>query len=165
MAYKIISIVALFSLSAYAFSPNEVVPAEQTKRNLYVSDSTISGGDVKLSSVRWAKNPAGYERLVLDLGSDGAGWEAKTPPYFQVGHDSRTSSISLSIRGVSQRGVNTETLLEAIAKSALLSSAYIAPGIEGDLAALEFRTRAPVRIESFYLVNPPRIVVDVRAKN
>lgn len=169
-AKKFLTILALFPISTLAFSPSEVVPAEQTKRNLYVSDSTISGGDslanpVRLSAFRWAKNPAGYERLVLDLSSDGAGWESKTPPYFQVGHDSRSSSISVSIRGVSQRSVSSDELHQSIAKSSLLSEAYIAPGIEGDLAALEFRTRAPVRIESFYLVNPPRIVIDVRAKN
>ena len=37
-------------------------------------------------------------------------------------------------------------------------------GLEGDLAAMEFRTRAPVDVESFYLVSPPRIVIDIRAK-
>lgn len=159
----------LFPLAAGAFSPNEVIVAEQVKRNVYVSDSMIYGGDalanpVNLSAVRWAKNPAGYERLVIDLSGEGSGWETKVPPYFQVGHDSRSGAISLSIRGVSRRDLNGTTLSRAVAKSSLISQAYLAPGLEGDLAALEFRTRSPVDVESFYLVNPPRIVIDVRNK-
>lgn len=158
-----------FSPSAFAIAPNEVVPAEQVKRNVYVSDAMISGGDaladpMNLAGVRWAKNPAGYERIVVDLAGEGAGWQAKTPPYFQVGQDSRANSINLSIRGVSRRDLNNPALERAVAKSSLISQAYLAPGLEGDLAAMEFHTRAPVDVESFYLVNPPRIVIDVRAK-
>ena len=157
------------SNSARAFSPSEVIPAEQVKRNVYVSDSVISGGDalanpVNLTGVRWAKNPAGYERVVVDLSGEGSGWETKVPPYFQVGHDSHASAINLSIRGVTQRNVSAKALGKAIARSSLISQAYLAPSVEGDLAALEFKTRAPVDMESFYLVNPPRIVIDVRAK-
>lgn len=154
---------------AYAFSPNEVISAEQVKRNVYVSDSVISGGDaladpVNLAGIRWAKNPAGYERIVVDLKGDGAGWESKVPPYFQVGHDTRAARINLSIRGVSQRNVTNSVLEKSVSRSTLISSAYLAPGLEGDLAAVELQTRAPVDIESFYLLNPPRIVIDVRAK-
>lgn len=158
-----------FSAQALALASGEVVSAEATKRNVYVSDGMIAGGDalanpVSLSSVRWAKNPAGYERIVVDLQGEGAGWESKVPPYFQVGHDSRSSSVNLSIRGVSARHLNNQALTRALGRSALVSQAYLAPGLEGDLAALEFRTRAPVDVESFYLLNPPRIVIDVRSK-
>lgn len=159
----------LGSAPASAFSPSEVIPAEPVKRNVYVSDAVISGGDalanpVNLNGVRWAKNPAGYERVVVDLAGEGSGWETKVPPYFQVGHDSRASAINVSIRGVSQRNVSASALSKALSRSTLLSQAYLAPSVEGDLAALELKTRAPVDVESFYLVNPPRIVIDVRAK-
>lgn len=164
-----VAFLSSFSLSALALSPSEVVPADQVKRNAYVSDAVVSGGDalanpVILTGVRWAKNPAGYERLVVDLTGEGSGWETKTPPYFQVGHDSRANAINVSVRGVSERVINNSALEKAVAKSSMISQAYLAPGVEGDLAALEFKTRAPVDIESFYLVNPPRIVIDVRAK-
>ncbi|HEY8279243.1 MAG TPA: hypothetical protein VIH99_06455 [Bdellovibrionota bacterium] len=161
--------VFLFPYLASAFSPSEVIPAEQVKRNVYVSDSVISGGDAQanaviLSGVRWAKNPAGYERLVVDLAGEGSGWESKAPPYFQVGHDSHANAINLSIHGVSQRAVSGSNVTKAVSRSSLIAQAYMAPSYEGDLAALEFKTRAPVDVESFYLVNPPRIVIDVRAK-
>jgi hypothetical protein len=157
------------SIQSHAFAPSDVISAEQVKRNVYISDSLISGGDplanpVNLSGVRWAKNPAGYERIVVDLMGEGPGWETKVPPYFQVGHDSQSSSINLSIRGVSSRAVSSKNMEKAISKSSLVSQAYLAPEIEGDLAAMEFKTRAPVDVESFFLVNPPRIVIDVRAK-
>lgn len=158
-----------FCVPAFGFSPNEVINAEPVKRNVYVSDSLISGGDaladpVSLSSVRWAKNPASYEQIVVDLKGEGNGWQTKAPPYFQVGHDSRLSNINLSIRGISRRDVSNRGLTQSLARSALISQVYLAPGIEGDLAALEFKTRAPVDVESFYLMNPPRIVIDVRSK-
>jgi len=163
------SILFFSTTSVWAFSPNESISAAQVKRNVYVSDSVISGGDalanpVILNGVRWAKNPAGYERLVVDLAGEGSGWETKIPPYFQVGHDSRASAINVSIRGVSQRNVSSGALEKSISRSSLIAQAYLAPNLEGDLAALEFKTRAPVDVESFYLVNPPRIVIDVRAK-
>lgn len=166
---KILLLLPLLSVNALAFAPNEVLTAEQVKRNVYISDSMICGGDalanpVNLSSVRWAKNPGGYERIVVDLSGEGSGWETKTPPYFQVGHDSQMSAINLSIRGVSRRDLSASSLAKAMAKSSLISQAYLAPEVEGDLAAIEFKTRASVDMESFYLVNPPRIVIDVRAK-
>ncbi len=164
-----LAVLSLLPLSSFAFNKSEYVPAEQVKRNVYVSDAVVSGGDalanpVNLTGVRWAKNPAGYERVVVDLSGEGSGWETKIPPYFQVGHDSRSSAINISIRGVSDRTVNNSRLEKSIARSSLISQAYLAPSVEGDLAALEFKTRAPVDVESFYLVNPPRIVIDVRAK-
>lgn len=167
MMLKILLLIPFFN--AYAFSPNEVIVAEQVKRSVYVSDSMICGGDalanpVNLTSIRWAKNPGGYERIVVDLSGEGAGWETKTPPYFQVGHDSHTGSINLSIRGVSKRDLSAIALTKAMGKSSLVAQSYIAPSVEGDLAAIEFRTRTSVDVESFYLVNPPRIVIDVRAK-
>lgn len=152
-----------------AFSPSEAIPAEPVKRNVYASDVVVSGGDaladpVSLAGVRWAKNPAGYERVVVDLAGEGGGWESKAPPYFQVGHDSRSGTIDLSIRGVSRRALTGAALSKAMARSSLIAQAYLAPGLEGDLASLELKTRAPVDLESFYLLNPPRIVIDVRAK-
>ena len=162
-------ILTSYSVPALALVPGEVVPAEAVKRNVYVSDSVVSGGDalanpVNLTGVRWAKNPAGYERVVVDLAGEGSGWETKVPPYFQVGHDSRSSAINVSIRGVSSREVSNSLLEKTVSRSSLISSAYLAPSLEGDLAAIELKTRAPVDVESFYLVNPPRIVIDVRAK-
>ena len=148
----------------------KVLSAEGVKRNVYLSDAVFSGGDsqadpVHLSGFRWANNPAGYERIVIDLVGDGSGWEKKAPPYFQVSFDEKTSSIQLSVRGVSERLVSTSTATKSVAKSSLLSQVYITPPVEGDLATMEVKTRAPVELESFYLVSPPRIVVDVRAKN
>jgi hypothetical protein len=155
--------------SSLARGSNDVVTAGAAKRNVYVSDSIINGGDalanpMNLSAVRWAKNPAGYERLVIDLAGEGHDWAKKTPPYFQVGHDSRTSSVSVSIHGISRRDVSSASINKALTKSALISKAYLAPGVEGDLATIEFQVRAPVDVEAFYLVGPPRIVVDVRSK-
>ncbi len=152
-----------------AFAPADVIAAAKTKRNVYVSDSVFWGGDalanpMSLTGVRWAPNQ-GFERLVIDLGGEGQGWEAKLPPYFQVGVSSSRNVITVSIKGITERKLSEDGLTRAFKKSSVIQNAYLAPPLEGDLAALEFSVRKPVDVESFYLVNPPRIVIDVRAHN
>ena len=169
MKMKFYYLIVLFSfLSLTAFSPNEVLVAEKTKRNIYSSSSITWGGDalanpVVLSSIRWAPNQ-GFERIVVDLAGEGPGWETKTPPYFQVGLEPESHKIILSIRGVAKRQLNQEKLSQSLARSSLIKSAYLAPGLEGDLATIEWRTAKAVEVESFYLVNPPRIILDVKNK-
>lgn len=165
----IITLLTLPLSAQAAFGPGDVVAATKAKRNAYVTNSVFWGGDalanpMSLVNVRWAPNQ-GYERLVIDLGGEGSGWEAKLPPYFQVGVSSLNNSISVSIKGVTERKVSEDALMRALQKSSLIQSAYLAPPLEGDLAALEFSVRKPVDVESFYLVSPPRIVIDVRARN
>ncbi|MCO5144292.1 MAG: hypothetical protein M9962_14485 [Oligoflexia bacterium] len=162
----------LFALSyqTHAFNPRTVIGAEAKKRNLYLSNSIITGGDalanpVNLTGVRWAKNPGGFERIVIDLRGEGKGWETQTPPYFQVGHNEQLNSISVSIRGVTDRKISKSMISRSIAKSTMIADANLSPNFEGDLASLEFRTRENVDIEAFYLLSPPRIVVDVREKH
>ncbi len=85
--------------------------------------------------------------------------------FVQVSYDEKTSAIQVSVRGISERLISNSSATKSVAKSSLLSQVYIAPAVEGDLATMEVKTRTPVELESFYLVSPPRIVVDVRAKN
>ncbi|NUM88919.1 MAG: hypothetical protein HUU37_06930 [Bdellovibrionales bacterium] len=154
--------------AAAAFAPSDVLAAAKAKKSVYFSDTVFWGGDaladpVNLAGVRWAPNQ-GFERIVVDLGSAG-GSDGKLPPYFQVGVSSARQAITVSIKGITERGTTNEKLSGVLRKSALIQSAYIAPPVEGDLAALEFTTKGTVDVESFYLVDPPRIVIDVRAKN
>ena len=170
MTASILLLMLLVPLESFAFSPKEVLSAEQVKRNIYVSDTTVYGGDalanpVTLAGVRWARNPQGFERIVIDLSGEGSGWESKTPPYFHVGTDSRSHSISVNIRGVSGRKISSEQIHKSLTRSSLIVSAYLAPDLEGDLASLEFRVKEPVELETFYLVSPPRIVVDLKTKH
>lgn len=162
---------SLFSplMASAALEGTDVMAATKVKRNVYMADITVTGGDalanpVTLSAVRWADNKI-FERIVVDLSGEGSGWETKIPPYFIVGASSREHKISLSIRGVAARKLTQDTLAKALSKSRVVSSSYLGPGLEGDLASLEFLTHGPAEIESFYLTSPPRIVIDVRAKH
>ncbi len=160
----------LSTLSAFAeFSPGQVIAAGKVKRNVYVNNTIIAGGDalanpVNLASVRWAANK-GFERIVIDLSGEGNDWESKVPPYFQVAVSSNEQKLGVSIRGVSSRQVDKANLAQSFRKSSLIKQSYIAPALEGDLAAMEFNTRGPVDAEAFYLVSPPRIVIDVRPQH
>lgn len=156
----------LVSNAVAAFSTDAVM-AGNVKRNQYQNDALIWGGDalanpVVLDNIRWAPN-SGFERIVVDLSGEGAGWETKVPPYFQVGMDSGTKKIQVSIRGVSRRNLGGEKLSKSLSRSSLVASTYLAPAIEGDLASFEVQLKKAAAVEAFYLVNPPRIIVDIRA--
>ncbi len=157
------------SASFAAPSPSDVAVAGKSKRNAYFSNATLWGGDslanpVVLSNIRWAPNQ-GFERIVIDLAGEGPGWEAKTPPYFQVGVDGHENKILVNIRGVSKRQVSAEKIAHSFSKSSLIKSGYLAPGLEGDLASIELQSTKAVEVESFYLVSPPRIILDVKEKH
>jgi len=164
----LLSVSLLLPLYANAFSPDTVYAAEKIKKNHYISNGIITGGDalanpVNLASIRWAPN-AGFERIVIDLSGEGSGWESKVPPYFQVGLEGQKNKITVSVRGISKRNLSQESLTKSIARSNTFSKAYLAPAYEGDLASIEFETNKVVEVEPFYLVNPPRIILDVRSK-
>lgn len=170
LALALSAFTILFSYpSIAAISSADIVAAGKAKKNLYFSNATLWGGDslanpVVLANLRWAPNQ-GFERIVVDLAGEGPGWEAKTPPYFQVGVDGKENKILINIRGVSKRQVSTEKISRSISRSSLIKSGYLAPGLEGDLASIELQSAKAVEVESFYLVSPPRIILDVKEKH
>lgn len=144
------------------------MPASKGKHNQYITDGIIRGGDplshpTTLDKVRWGKK-WGYERIVFDLKSNGMEWKQKVPPYFQVGVNPFQGKIQVGIRYIDFRNITQEMLNSSISKSNLIKEAYIAPKLEGSLASLEFTVTTPVKVETFYLLNPPRIILDVQAK-
>jgi hypothetical protein len=160
--------VLLFGLAQAqaAIAPADAIMASSVKRNQYHSQGIIWGGDalanpMVLENIRWAPN-GNFERIVVDLTGDGSGWETKIPPYFQVGIS--PSKILVSLRGISRRALTGEKLAKSLARSSLIVSTYMAPALEGDLASFEIQTRKPVSVESFYLVNPPRLIMDLRGE-
>lgn len=164
-----LSIALLYPILSLAeFSPHEVMPAAKGKQDIYVMDAIIRGGDPLASSstlanVRWAKKPD-YERIVFDIEGTGTEWQSRTPPYFQVGLNPQKGKISLDIRNVGERRIQQSDLKRAVSRSAFLKDAYLAPKLQGELASLDFTTKTAVDVEAFYLVNPPRIILDIRAK-
>jgi hypothetical protein len=163
-------IIAMFlAISALAeFSPHEVIPASKGKQEVYVMDAIIRGGDpmavpVSLANIRWARKQD-FERVVFDIEGNGIGWESRIPPYFQVGLNPNKGRLSLDIKGINNRRIVQADIERVLAKSALVKRAYFAPKLQGELASLELTTKSTVDVEAFYLLNPPRIVLDLRAK-
>ncbi len=156
------------SLEAAPFNSKSVMPASKGKHNQYISDGIIRGGDplshpTTLDKVRWGKK-WGYERIVFDLKNKGIEWEQKVPPYFQVGVNPFHGKVQIGIHYIDFRNVSQSALNKSIAKSNLIKSVYLAPKLEGSLASLEFTVSTPVKVETFYLLNPPRIVLDMQTK-
>lgn len=149
-------------------TPGEAIVATNVKRGQYQHDAVFWGGDalanpMALEGVRWAPN-SGFERIVIDLAGEGSGWETKVPPYFQVGFSSKDKKVLVSIRGISRRGLTSEKLAKSLARSPIVASTYLAPAIEGDLASFEIQLSKAAALEAFYLVSPPRIILDIRAE-
>ena len=165
----ILSVLMFNPLQAAAkFSPAMVKAAEKGKRNRYLGDGIVRGGDplahpTTLADIRWAKR-MGYERIVFDFRGQGSNWEQKLPPYFQVGLDPIKGRINVGVHNVTGAEVNQSQLEKTFTRSGLVKAAYIAPQIEGDLAVLDLKVTVPVNVETFYLVNPPRLILDIRAK-
>lgn len=150
------------------FSPHEVMAAQQSKQEIYVMDAIVRGGDptaksASLTNLRWAKKQ-GYERIVLDLAGEGANWQKSSLPYFQVGLNPQAQKVSVDIRGVINRKLTQENATRALRRSAYVKEVYLAPPLQGDLLSLEMKTKQTVDVEAFYLVGPPRIILDIRAK-
>lgn len=164
----------LIALAVFALSTSTVwaavaepIAVSNVKKNQYQRDAVLWGGDalanpMVLDNIRWAPNK-GFERVVIDLSGEGSGWESKTPPYFQVGISSNERKVLVSIRGIAQRKLTAEKLAKSLSRSPLVASTYMAPAVEGDLASFEVQLKKPAQVEAFYLVNPPRIIMDIRA--
>jgi len=171
MMIKILALLFIFQPFAQAAinGPALTFLASNVKRNQYHSNAVIWGGDalanpMALENVRWAPN-TGFERIVIDLAGETSNWESKIPPYFQIGLSDKERKILVSVRSISRRGLSSEKLSKSLARSSLVASTYLAPSLEGDLASFEIKTHKAVAVEAFYLVNPPRIILDIRAAN
>lgn len=159
-------LILISSLASANISATEVHTAVIGSSSNFIKNGTFRGGDslanpVALSGVRWAQQK-GFERVVIDLEGDGRNWEDRVPPYFQIGVDE--TNVDVNIRGISQQKLNKASLSYVIRKSALIRNIYVAPDIQGDLASIRFNLKNRAEVKSFYLVRPPRIILDIRAQ-
>ena len=146
-------------------SPAPVIAANKTKQNAYLNDVTVYGGNanaplMSVNSIRRAKNK-GFERIVVDLNSPDSQNEL---PYFQVALASDQNKIILGIRGIQGNRLKQNVLNQRFARSAIIASSYLVPVNEDGLFSLELDLRKQASVETFYLTNPPRIILDIETK-
>jgi len=152
----------LLNPNAFAqFDEGAFKQALKLKKNLYVSEGSISGGDrtqsdFKVVSVRIAANPAGYDRLVIDLAN------AKRPPFFMVQNDPTTHRIVVTLYGKAKLDFSSQTSIQSAKKTKSIKNLEFIPLVEADRWMFSVQVQGSVKSEVFELSDPARIIIDLK---
>ena len=81
--------------------------ALKVKKDVYITEGAFTGGDrlssdFHITNIRMAPNPAGYDRIVIDLtGNDqGEKSELARPPFYLVSVNRVTKEINVTLYGL-----------------------------------------------------------------
>ncbi|MBC7692727.1 MAG: hypothetical protein H7222_13275 [Methylotenera sp.] len=155
---------------AQTLQADEVHTAEGKKSQIYVQEGLFVGGDraidrVVIKDIRRAANPAGYDRIVIDLEGNRNGEPAavQRPPYFQVAVKADQRRINFSIWGNPQLQFDSRKVVAAFKKSAVVERVDLYPKMEEDFWTFSVLLKADSPVEVFELTQPVRIIVDVRS--
>lgn len=168
--------VAAMSWASGAFAsvptlrPEIVHTADSRKRDQYVKDGIIVGGDRTLDDVivmdiRRAKNPS-YERIVLDIQAnrDGDAAAVSRPPYYQVAMSPDLQRLTVTVWGKPKLAFNSKRVLSSFKKSELIRKVELYPLLEKDrwTFSIELSGKPGGRgVEVFELSNPVRVILDI----
>ncbi|MBU6153879.1 MAG: hypothetical protein KGP28_06215 [Bdellovibrionales bacterium] len=151
----------LFTQAHAQFDEGSFRQALKLKKNLYITEGSISGGDrtqsnFKVASVRIAANPAGYDRVVIDLA------ESKRPPFFMVQNDPGTHRVLVTLYGKAKLDFSSQTAIQAARKTKSIKNLDFIPLVESDRWMFSMECQAGVKSEVFELTDPSRIIIDLK---
>lgn len=160
----IVLLLALFviPLSARAqFDEAAFRQALRVKRNVYLQEGAVSGGDrlssdVKISNVRIASNPAGYDRVVVDFS------KLDRPPFFLVENDPGNRRVMVTLYGKVKADFSSQSAIQAARKTRTLSSIDFLPQVEADRYSFALSSKNPMKSEVFELTAPARLIIDLK---
>ncbi len=135
--------------------------ALKVKRNVYLPEGAFSGGDrlisdVKISGVRIAANPAGYDRVVVDFS------KSDRPPFFLVENDPSNQRVTVTVYGRIKTDFSTQTAIQAARKTRTLSAVEFLPQVESDRWMFTLNSKNPMKTEVFELSSPARLIIDLK---
>jgi hypothetical protein len=151
--------------------PEKVFTADAKKTKFYIRDGLITGGDravndVVIKDIRRGKNPAGFERIVIDLegNRNGEPMAIPRPPYYQISVTPDERRLVFSVWGNPKLGFDSRKVAAAFKSSSVIEGVQLFPRLEDDvwMFVLEMRHEHPVEV--FELANPVRIILDIRNK-
>lgn len=159
-----------FVLRAHAqFDEAGFRQALKIKKNIYLSDGSFSGGDrnssdFRVTNVRVAANPAGYDRLVIDFAGNEGGEKSNLirPPFFMVESDGGNKRVSVTVYGKTKLDFSTQTSIQAAKKTKNISKLEFIPIVDEDRWIFSIHTQTPVKAEVFELSGPARIIIDLK---
>ena len=159
-----LGLVALLVSSSPAraqFDESAFRQALKVKRNVYLAEGAFSGGDrlisdVKVSGVRIASNPAGYDRVVVDFS------KSERAPFFLVENDPSNQRVTVTVYGKVKTDFSTQSAIQAARKTRTLSSVEFLPSVESDRWMFTLSSKNPMKTEVFELTSPARLIIDLK---
>ncbi len=162
----------LTAVPAHAeLKPDKVFTADGKKTKFYLRDGMITGGDraideVVVKDIRRGSNPAGFERIVIDLEGTRAGEPTAIPrpPYYQVSVTPDEKRLVFSLWGNPKLSFDSKRVVAEFKKSKVVDSIELFPRLEEHVwtFAMDMKKQHPVEV--FELTNPVRIILDVKTK-
>lgn len=173
MKAKLITLTLFSSLifqAAHAqFDETAFKQALKVKKNVYLSEGTFSGGDrmssdFRITNVRVAANPAGYDRLVVDLlGNEGAmKTSLSRPPFYMVENDPGNKRVLVTVFGRAKLDFSSQASIQSAKKTKHVSKLEFLPIVDADRWIFTIHTQTPVKAEVFELTEPARIIIDLK---
>jgi len=151
--------------------PEKIRTADGKKTQSYLQDGMVVGGDRAISDaivrdIRRAANPAGFERIVVDLqgSSNGEIVAIPRPPFFQTAINADEKRIIITIYGHPKLSFDAKKVLAAFSKSPVVSSVLFYPVLEEDAWTFVLELKEAFPVEVFELTHPVRIILDVKRK-
>jgi hypothetical protein len=143
------------------FDEGSFKQALKLKKNLYIAEGSITGGDrsqsdFTVSSVRIAANPAGYDRLVIDLA------HTKNAPFFMIQNDPGTRRIVVTLYGKPKLDFSSQSAIQAAKKTKTIKKLDFIPLVESDRWMFSIESQTGVKSEVFELNDPSRIIIDLK---
>ena len=135
--------------------------ALKLKKNVYLAEGAFSGGDratsnFKVSNIRVAANPGGFDRVVVDFQN------SSRAPFFMVQNDPTTRRVTVTIYGKVKLDFSMRTASQSAKKSKWIQSLEFIPLVEEDRFIFYAQTQKPVKTEVFELTGPARIIIDLK---
>lgn len=143
--------------------------ALKLKKDFYLGEGAFTGGDrtssdFTVTNVRVAANPAGFDRVVIDLSGNQLGEKSQLsrPPFYLVEIDPADKRILVTLYGKPKLDFSTMSSAQSVKKSKLISSLEFTPMANKDRWTWVIHTRQTVKAEVFELTSPARIIIDLK---
>ncbi len=143
--------------------------ALKLKKDFYLSEGAFTGGDrtssdFTVSNVRVASNPAGFDRVVIDLSGNQLGEKSplSRPPFYLVEVDPSDKRVMVTLYGKPKLDFSTMSSIQSAKKTKLISNLEFTPIANKDRWTWAIHTRHVAKAEVFELTSPARIIIDLK---
>jgi hypothetical protein len=168
IALTLVSMICGFSAHAQ-FDESAFRQALNVKKEIYRAEGAFSGGDrnssdFRVTQVRVAANPAGYDRVVIDFSGNAMGEKSglSRPPFYMVEIDGSNHKVNVTVYGKPKLDFSTQTAIQSARKTKTISKLNFVPLVNTDRWTWSIETQSAVKAEVFELTNPARIIIDLK---